>query len=258
MSHSNRRPAVIVLVLSASVLASHPQAARPQTGSVTEGVPKEAVDLHAKVIASVPAGTRQWIKGEAKRVARTPGAENTPGFLNSVKSQAGAIPDGDVMSVSFAIFEESVEQANADKRYFLERLAEMNRISQALGDYLGYLNNSSDKLTGKNDSDGLCDQGRAETRKGMKDLQALQSRIPSGPSPTIHEPTTIGALKAAIRVAAADLRTRAAWAQKSTQSDSAGLQAAQARAKELFPKMMETMRKVPPNRYMKRVPPIIK
>ena len=256
MSFSNRRPVVIVLTLSVCILASHPQAARPQTGSVTEGIPREAVDLHAKVIASVPANTRQWIGKEAKRVARTPGAENTPGFLNSVKSQAGAIPDGDVMGLMFAIFKESVDQANADKQYYLERLSESNRISQALSDYLSYLTNVSDKLTGKNDSDGLCDQGRAETRKGMKDLQALQSRVPSGPSPTIHEPTTIGALKAAIKVAAADLRTRAVWVQKSIQTDSAGRQLAQARVQELFPKMMETMRKVPPARYMKKVPPI--
>jgi len=46
----------------------------------------------------------------------------------------------DVMATLFMVFRESIQQTNEDKRYFLQRLQEMNQIAEALGDYLRELN----------------------------------------------------------------------------------------------------------------------
>lgn len=50
---------------------------------------------------------------------------------------------GDIMSQLFAIFRESIEATNADKRYWLGKLAEMNDVSSALGNYLKQLNEAA-------------------------------------------------------------------------------------------------------------------
>ena len=57
-------------------------------------------------------------------------------ILNSVESHQ----QNDAMATLFMVFRESIQEANADKAYFLSRLQEMNQIAEALGDYLRELN----------------------------------------------------------------------------------------------------------------------
>ena len=57
-------------------------------------------------------------------------------ILNSVESHQ----QNDAMATLFMVFRESIQEANADKAYFLSRLKEMNQIAEALGDYLRELN----------------------------------------------------------------------------------------------------------------------
>ena len=42
---------------------------------------------------------------------------------------------GNVMEALFTVFRESIQQTNADKRYFLNKLKEYNDMAVALGDY---------------------------------------------------------------------------------------------------------------------------
>jgi hypothetical protein len=55
-------------------------------------------------------------------------------------------PHGDVMASLFYIFKASVEEVNEDKRYFLTKLADMNKIAEAQGEYLKELNAISIQL----------------------------------------------------------------------------------------------------------------
>jgi hypothetical protein len=60
------------------------------------------------------------------------------GDLSESSQENLAFPT-DVMGALFAAFKESIEQTNSDKKYFLQKLAEYNKISEALGDYLAEL-----------------------------------------------------------------------------------------------------------------------
>jgi len=60
------------------------------------------------------------------------------GDLSESSGESPAFPT-DVMAGLFTVFRESIEQTNADKKYFLEKLAQHNKVAEALGDYLAEL-----------------------------------------------------------------------------------------------------------------------
>lgn len=70
-------------------------------------------------------------------------------FGERLQAYMSQFPHGDVMSALFLVFKESIEQTNKDKRYFLQRLSEMNEIAKSLGDYLEYLTERSNDLQQK-------------------------------------------------------------------------------------------------------------
>ena len=74
-------------------------------------------------------------------------------ILQSVQSH----PQHDVQAILFMVFRESIQQTNADKRYWLGRLQDMNKISEALGDYLKQLNDGLTSGQGCNDDSGPQD-----------------------------------------------------------------------------------------------------
>jgi hypothetical protein len=227
-------------------------AAQAQTRATVQAMPTAATDLHAKGMAKLPPSAQQWIHDAARRVARTPGAEDSAEFHAALSHFHQQFPSDDLMAQLFYVFKESVDQTNADKRYFLGRLSEMNEIAQALSEYLQYLNSASGKLGsggndggGKKDGDPVCAEGRAEAERGLAKLQALRRRLPPGATHTLPEPRTIGDLKAAIKGANAELRSKEQTLRRSIGETSARLELAQARYDELFPKMTEAMKKVP-------------
>jgi hypothetical protein len=57
---------------------------------------------------------------------------------------ADSVNKDDIMKVLFDVFRESINQTNADKNYFLNRLAEQNEISEALMNYLEELLSKTD------------------------------------------------------------------------------------------------------------------
>jgi len=207
-------------------------------------IPRDATELHAKVIATLSPRAQQWIHDQAKYVAQTPGAENSAEFLDALQR----FPKGDIMALEFAVFKESIERTNSDKRDLLARLQEMNKISEQLGDYLEYLNEKTHELQEKIDSDTLCQEGGDEVKKGINKLQTLQKAIPSGTAFVVRQPKTIGELKAAIKAAAIDLKGREPRLKKSIRMTSARLGIATARCNELFLKMMKAMKKARPIR----------
>jgi len=69
--------------------------------------------------------------------------------------------DGDVMTSLLNVFKNSIDQVNSDKGYFLQKLAEMNTISNSVTDYLQYLNSSLGNLAGQSNND--CGKKTADT-----------------------------------------------------------------------------------------------
>ena len=63
----------------------------------------------------------------------------SPNFTE-LANLTNSLPQSDVMATLFTVFKESIEQSNADKQYFLKKLSDMNRIAEAMGDYLKELN----------------------------------------------------------------------------------------------------------------------
>jgi len=209
--------------------------------------PAAATVIPGRNTSAIPAGSRNWIREQAKFLARTPGAEDSPAFLAALRQQAAQFPENDIMALLMAVLKESLEQANEDKAYFLGRLDEFNHILQELRDFIKYLRESLVKLEGKAAGDAVCDAGRPEVQAGIRKLRSLQSRTPPGPLSQVQEPRTIGELRSLIQSAIMDLEMRSAELKKSIEMTATRLEMAKARYGELFPKMMEAMRKLPSN-----------
>ncbi|MHA1531957.1 MAG: hypothetical protein ACTSR6_08160 [Candidatus Heimdallarchaeota archaeon] len=71
-----------------------------------------------------------------KKIAKMKSKSNTAGVLLDKEINAGS----DIMATLFLVLRESIEEANEDKKYFMGKLRMMNKISEALGDYLKELN----------------------------------------------------------------------------------------------------------------------
>jgi len=89
-----------------------------------------------------------------KKIARMKSKSNTAGVLLAKEINAGS----DIMATLFLVFRESIEEANEDKKYFLEKLRTMNKISQALGDYLKELNELTIEVNNANKNNKNYDE----------------------------------------------------------------------------------------------------
>jgi hypothetical protein len=68
-----------------------------------------------------------------------PTAANQAEFVKYMKNLAAANPHGNVMELLFIVFRESIEQTNEDKKYFLLKLQDYNKMAEELGKYLSSL-----------------------------------------------------------------------------------------------------------------------
>jgi hypothetical protein len=73
-----------------------------------------------------------------KRATKRNAAEKE--FQRRLATIMKAFPSGDVMAALFQVFHEAIDEANTDKKYFLERLAQLNKLAEAQADYLKELN----------------------------------------------------------------------------------------------------------------------
>ncbi len=89
-----------------------------------------------------------------KKIARMKSKSNTAGVLLAKEISKGS----DIMATLFLVFRESIEETNEDKKYFLEKLRMMNKISQALGDYLKELNELTIEVNNANKNNKNYDE----------------------------------------------------------------------------------------------------
>ncbi|MEZ4270287.1 MAG: hypothetical protein R3C68_02255 [Myxococcota bacterium] len=77
---------------------------------------------------------------EAMKAALTnPSEKSNVEFFKRMQFLQTAQPHGNVMEVLFLIFRESIKQVNEDKKYFLKKLQDYNKMAEALSDYLSEL-----------------------------------------------------------------------------------------------------------------------
>ncbi len=67
-------------------------------------------------------------------------------FKKTLTSYMKNFKHGDVMAAIFHIFKEAIEETNEDKKFWLQKLENMNDIAEAMGDYLKELNEKSLEL----------------------------------------------------------------------------------------------------------------
>lgn len=69
-------------------------------------------------------------------------------FTDRLDSVIASHGSSNILEVLFIVFKESVSETQENKKYFLEKLAQMNRMNEALSDYLDELADASRKLGG--------------------------------------------------------------------------------------------------------------
>jgi hypothetical protein len=96
--------------------------------------------------------------------------------LNALLKSTG---DQNIDAMLFLVVKESIKDQNENKKYWLNRLAEMNKIAEAQADYLKYLQNKArqleEKARAKQDDDEDADKrGPEKVRADLKvfDLEA--------------------------------------------------------------------------------------
>lgn len=76
------------------------------------------------------------------------------------------ITSGNIWGLLYFLFRESIQEENKDKRYFIGRLKEMNKVAEALADYLESLSEVSRELEKlKRESDSEEDKITVELRR---------------------------------------------------------------------------------------------
>lgn len=76
-----------------------------------------------------------------------PNAGTQAEFVERMRGLLAQFPHGNVMEVLFLVFRESIKQTNEDKKYFLKKLQDYNKMAEALSEYLSQLVEDSQRLS---------------------------------------------------------------------------------------------------------------
>lgn len=102
--------------------------------------------------------------------------------LNALLQSTGG---QNILAMLYFVFRESIVEQNEDKRYWLTRLKEMNKISDALADQLKYLQNKARQLEERPKTEqSKEDAGRHEPEKVRADLRVLHAGADDGDKAT--------------------------------------------------------------------------
>ena len=85
-------------------------------------------------------------------------------------------PGSNIMALLFFVFRESIKEQNEDKKYWLGRLKEMNKIAQALADQLKYLNQAMRKIPERGESGKDRDNEQKKVAVHVKNVKCPISK----------------------------------------------------------------------------------
>lgn len=79
--------------------------------------------------------------------ANVPGAVHGGEFIRRINALQAEFPGGNIHEMLFLVFRESIQATNEDKRYFLRKLQDYNKMAETLSDYLSELVGESQRLS---------------------------------------------------------------------------------------------------------------
>jgi hypothetical protein len=85
--------------------------------------------------------------GAMTKLTANPTGANRAEFLSQMRALESVYPNGNIMEVLFLVFRESIKETNEDKKYFLIKLQEYNKMAEELSDYLSELVEKSQQLS---------------------------------------------------------------------------------------------------------------
>ncbi|MBI5508392.1 MAG: hypothetical protein HY903_06550 [Deltaproteobacteria bacterium] len=82
-----------------------------------------------------------------KAAFANPTAANQAEFIAKMKALKAEFPNGNIMEILFLVFRESIKETNEDKKYFLIKLEEYNKMAEDVSAYLSDLVKESQRLS---------------------------------------------------------------------------------------------------------------
>src|SRR5207249_1236833 len=102
-----------------------------------------------------------------------PTPTNSNNFVGQMRALSAQFPNGNIMEVLFLVFRESIQQTNEDKKYFLLKLQEFNKMAEQISDYLSYLVERSQALSQAADGAKYPEKVHVDVEVKKFDLSAL-------------------------------------------------------------------------------------
>jgi len=94
------------------------------------------------------------------------------------RCSSNVISAGNVMEVLFLVFQESIDEANSDKKYMLDKLSMLNDMGEAMDDYLSELVDVAHEGLGKDNDEpdsGILTRASTNIKKGIRSLERVES-----------------------------------------------------------------------------------
>lgn len=104
-----------------------------------------------------------------------PVAQNLAGFNNKLTAFEQTNPYGNMLEVLFLVFRESIQDTNEDKKYFLLKLQEYNKMAEDLSEYLRTLVDASARLSSASNGQKYPEKVSIPVEIRTYDLQGLGS-----------------------------------------------------------------------------------
>jgi len=128
--------------LAVSILATIAAAQPAQQRPATRALPPETINRLDQLHASLQPSVRNWVDEQARSAVQRH-SFNVPSLRSSVQQRFPSLnaagSEGSVLGLLALIMKESISQDDAEKKYYLQQLQDLNTVSQAITDQLNDL-----------------------------------------------------------------------------------------------------------------------
>ena len=104
----------------------------------------------AEADSPVRSRARSPLRSRNRATAPIPRVRPPDGFFVKIGALQSKFPEsGDIMALLYYVFKESIHQQNEDKKYWLNKLADRNKINDAINEYMNELTDEARKMNEK-------------------------------------------------------------------------------------------------------------
>ena len=111
--------------------------------------------------------------GAMNELSVNPTGANQAAFMDGMMALEAQYPNGNVMEILFLVFRESIKETNEDKKYFLIKLQEFNKMAEEISNYLSYLVDRSQHLSEKSEGQKYPEKIHIDVETKNFDLSTL-------------------------------------------------------------------------------------